>query len=202
MENAPQKQFFIILGRSGSGKGTQAGLLKGYLQSHGHETVTHITTGGGFREFITEDNHIARLAKEVNENGKLQPEFLAVYIWSNIFINTLTGKETVILDGAPRKPFEVGILHSAISFLKYVKPVVIYLDTSESVARVHVATRGRDDDKDEEDVASRMDWFETDVLPALELYRADPRYTLIHVNGNQTIEEVHKELILKLEAGN
>ena len=45
-----------------------------------------------------------------------------------------------------------------------------------------------------------MNWFETDVLPALEMYKNDPRYSFIHVNGNQTIEEVHKELVVKLES--
>ncbi len=194
-----EKQFFIILGRSGSGKGTQTDLLRGYLESQGHQKVMHITTGGGFRNFIAQDNHVARLAKEINETGKLQPEFLAVWIWSNIFIESLTGIETVILDGAPRKPFEVGILHSAISFLGYGKPTVIYLDTSESVARNHVKIRGRDDDLDEDDVATRMNWFETDVLPALEMYRNDPRYTVLHINSNQAIEEVHKELVEKLK---
>jgi adenylate kinase family enzyme len=194
-----EKQFFILIGRSGGGKGTQADLLRGYLESHGHQKVTHITTGGSFRDFITTDNYVARLAKEVNETGGLQPEFLAVWNWANIFITKLVGDETVILDGAPRKPFEVSVLHSAITFLGYKKPVVIYLDVSESVSRAHIAGRGRDDDKNEEDVTSRMNWFETDVMPALLMYQNDPRYSFIHVNGNQAIEEVHKELVSKLE---
>ncbi len=192
------KQFFIFLGRSGGGKGTQAQLLKSVLESKGHEKVIHITTGGGFRQFITEDNYVARLAKEINETGGLQPEFLAVWNWSNIFITTLEGNETVILDGAPRKPFELDVLHSAISFLGYKHPTVIYLDVSESVSREHIKGRGRSDDKDEEDVANRMNWFETDVLPTFELYLKDPRYTVIHVNGNQAIDDVHQELIEKL----
>lgn len=195
-----EKKFFIIIGRSGGGKGTQADLLRGYLEAQGHTKVTHFTTGGNFRNFITQDNYVARLAKGVNDRGGLQPEFLAVWNWANIFITTLTGTETVIMDGAPRKPFEVSILYSAISFLGYVNPIVIYLDVSESVSREHIKGRGRDDDIDEEDVTSKMNWFETDVLPALDMYRHDPRYSMIHVNGNQTIEAVHKEIVEKLEA--
>lgn len=193
-----QKHFFILLGRSGGGKGTQAALLKKTLEEKGASNVIHITTGGGFREFIKGNNYIAERARHVNDTGGLQPEFLAVWNWSNIFINTLKGDETIILDGAPRKPFEVGVLHSAVTFLGYEKPVVIYLDVTEGEARKHIATRGRDDDKKEEDVAKRMDWYETDVLPTLDVYRNDPRYTVIHLNGNQTIEGVHEELITKL----
>jgi adenylate kinase family enzyme len=140
------KQFFILLGRSGSGKGTQAALLKTLLeQKHGRQ-VTHITTGGGFRDFIAQDKYASHLAKAINDTGGLQPEFLAVWNWSNIFINTLQGEESVILDGAPRKPFEATILHSAIEFFKYRNPVVIYLDVSESGSREHLAKRGREDD--------------------------------------------------------
>lgn len=199
MEHIQEKKFFILIGRSGSGKGTQADLLRGYLEGKGHTKVTHITTGGNFRKFIISDSHIARLAHEVNSTGGLQPEFLAVWNWSNIFIENVTGTETIILDGAPRKPFEVSVLHSAIHFLGYTEPVVVYLDVSESVARSHIKGRGREDDLDEEDVQSRLSWFETDVLPAYEMYLHDPRYKVIHVNGNQTIEEVHRELIAKLE---
>jgi adenylate kinase family enzyme len=193
------KKFYILIGRSGGGKGTQAALLKNVLEEKGLHNVVHITTGGGFRDFIRSDSYVASLARSVNETGGLQPEFLAVWNWSNIFINLLKGGETVILDGAPRKPFEIGVLHSAITFLGYTEPTVIYLDVTERVSRDHIKTRGRDDDLDETDVSRRMEWFETDVLPTLEVYQHDPRYTVVHINGNQTIEDVHKEILQKLD---
>lgn len=186
------------MGRSGSGKGTQALLLKKVMEEKGFSRTLHITTGGGFRDFIESGSYVANLAKNVNNTGGLQPEFLAVWSWANTFIQTLQGGESIILDGAPRKPFEASILHSAITFLGYVKPVVVYLDVAESGARAHIAGRGRDDDKDEEDVANRMNWFETDVLPTLDVYLNDPRYTVLHINGDQTIDEVHQEIIEKL----
>jgi adenylate kinase family enzyme len=194
-----EKQFIILMGRSGSGKGTQALLLKNAMEAQGFSKTLHITTGGGFRNFIQSGSYIANLSKEVNNTGGLQPEFLAVWSWANTFINTLEGNESIILDGAPRKPFEASILHSAVSFLGYHKPVVIYLDVAESGARIHIRGRGRDDDKDEVDVTNRMNWFETDVLPTLDVYLNDPRYRVIHINGNQTIDEVHQEIIEKLE---
>lgn len=194
------KQFYILIGRSGSGKGTQATLLKNAMEAKGFSKTLHITTGGGFRDFIQSDSYIANLAKNVNDTGGLQPEFLAVWSWANTFIKTLEGDESIILDGAPRKPFEASILHSAIAFLGYHKPVVIYLDVSESGSRKHIAGRGREDDKDENDVANRMNWFETDVLPTLDVYFHDPRYTVLHINGNQSIDEVHAEIMQKLES--
>ncbi len=198
MQENAQKKFYILIGRSGSGKGTQAALLKKTLEEKGVTDVIHVTTGGSFRALITQDKYIAKMARHVNDTGALQPEFLAVWGWANTFIEELHGGETIILDGAPRKPFEVGILHSAITFLGYTKPIVIYLDASESVSRIHIAGRGRDDDKVESDVTNRMNWFETDVLPTLDMYFHDPRYTVLHINGNQSIEEVQNEIMQKL----
>lgn len=194
-----EKRFYIIIGRSGCGKGTQAQLLKAKLEGQGVENVLHVTTGGGFREFVTGPSYLASESRKVNEIGGLQPEFLAVWNWSNIFINTLKGGETIILDGAPRKPFEVHVLHSFVTFLQYPKPTVIYLDVSEGWARERLLGRGRDDDKGLAEIERRLSWFETEVLPALDVYLHDPRYEVVHVNGEQTIEEVHEEILSKLK---
>jgi adenylate kinase len=199
MQKEMNKQFFILIGRSGCGKGTQADLLKKFLEEGGASGVVHVTTGGGFREFTAKDTYVSSLSRELNNQGKLQPEFLAVWNWSNIFINTLKGGETVILDGAPRKSFEVEMIHSAINFMGYENPTVIYVDVSENWAKERLIGRGREDDKNEVEINNRMNWFETDVLPVLDLYTHDPRYNYLHINGEQSIEEVHQEILEKLD---
>jgi adenylate kinase family enzyme len=194
-----QKKFFIIIGRSGCGKGTQAALLKEVLEKQGAGKVLHITTGGGFRKFGESNSYSANLSKEVNNSGGLSPEFLAVWNWSNIFIENLEGGETVILDGAPRRIMEVEPLHSAIHFYGYANhATVIYLDVSESFALARIAERGREDDNVLEKAKRKMEWFEQDILPILDTYSRDPRYRYIHVKGEQSIEDVHKEIIEKL----
>ncbi len=192
------KQFFIIIGRSGCGKGTQADLLRKYLEEKGTEKVLHITTGGGFREFIERDTYASHLSKEITNNGKLNPEFLAIWNWSNIFINTLTGSEAVILDGAPRKLIEVVALESAVTFFGYHKPTVIYIDVPESWALERIAERNREDDRNPVDAELKQRWFEENVLPVIEHYAHDPKYNYIHVNGKQLPDEVHKEIVEKL----
>ena len=71
-----EKQFYIIMGKPGSGKGTQAQLLKAVLEQS-HKDVIHVTTGGSFREFIEQDTFISSRAKEAQNVGLLQPEFLS-----------------------------------------------------------------------------------------------------------------------------
>lgn len=194
-----EKQFFIIIGRSGSGKGTQALLLKEYLEKKGASDVIHITTGGSFREFVNGPSHAASLARTINDTAGLQPEFLAIWNWSNIFINKLKGGETIILDGAPRKPFEVSVLDSAISFFGYKSPTVIYIDVSETWACEKLSSRGRADDISKEDQDRKMQWFADYVLPCVSMYKDDPRYHFVHVNGEQSIEDVYQEIVAKLQ---
>jgi len=193
-----QKQFFIVIGRSGCGKGTQAELLQKSLTEKGVENIKHITTGGSFRTFIEGKSFASKSAKEITNNGGLLPAFLAIWNWSNVFIETLQGNETVILDGAPRKMVEVEAIHSAIHFFGYDHATVLYVDVSETWALDKLKSRGREDDREVEDAKKKMEWFEEDVLPVLDMYSRDPRFKYIHINGEQTIEEVHQEIINKL----
>jgi adenylate kinase family enzyme len=195
-----EKKFYIIMGRSGGGKGTQVELFKKYLEGKGVENVLHVTTGGGFRTFIQSDSHTAELARNIQNIGGLQPEFLAIWNWTNTFINTLKGKETVVLDGAPRMPLELEALRGAISFFGYTGATIIYLDVSEVWAIDKLTSRGREDDKDNEAMLRKMRWFNDDVYPCVETYEKDPTYKFIRVNGEQTVEQVHAELVRKLES--
>lgn len=200
IEQSMEKKFYIIMGRSGCGKGTQVDLFKKYLETKGVENVLHVTTGGGFRAFIQSDSHTAAIAREIQNSGGLQPEFLAVWNWTNTFIQMLKGDETVILDGAPRMPLELDALHRAIPFYGYESATVIYLDVSEAWAVDKLSSRGREDDKDHEAMMRKMKWFVDDVYPCIEAYEKNQAYTFIRVNGEQTIEQVHAELVEKLEA--
>lgn len=195
-----EKKFYIIIGRSGCGKGTQAKLLQEVLEKRGAEKVLHVTTGGGFRAFAEKDTYSAKLSKAISETGGLSPEFLAVWNWSNIFLENLTGGETIILDGAPRRLMEVEPLHSAIHFYGYANhATVIYLDVTENFALARIAERNREDDNEIEKAKRKMEWFEQDILPIIDNYSHDPRYTFLHIKGEQSIKDVHKDILEKLD---
>ena len=199
MQEEQQKKFYIIIGRSGCGKGTQAELLSKVLKERGATKVLHLTTGGGLRKFAESGSYSALLSKEVTQTGGLSPEFLAVWNWSNIFIENITGGESIILDGAPRRVMEVEPLHSAIHFYGFSgHATVIYLDVTENFALARIAERNREDDNTLENAKRKMEWFEQDILPILDVYSRDPRYTFIHIKGEQSIEDVHKDIVEKL----
>ncbi len=192
-------QAFIFIGRSGSGKGTQAKLLSDYLTKLDSSKKTlYVQSGGEFRNFIKGTSLTATIAKGVNDAGGLQPEFLAVYMWVSVLVNQYTTQEHLIFDGTPRKLHEAGVLDSIFDFYKLEKPYVINLKVSEDWSVRHLMARGRQDDK-EEVIRERLSWFEKEVQGAIEFYRKSPRYQFIEIDGEQTVQEVHAELVKKIQ---
>src|SRR3989344_4503884 len=110
---------FIFVGPSGSGKGTQVDLLKQYLAKKTPEVPQFSSyTGDGFRNLMNGTTLAAHLAKDIQNAGLLQPEFLAIYLWADNLIKNVTGKEHLFIDGSPRKPAEAIVLDSAMEFYK------------------------------------------------------------------------------------
>ena len=211
-----EKSFIIMIGRSGCGKGTQSQLLVKYfedkyksLEAKDSTNITHVTTGEGFRKLISGDTYTANISKEITNTGGLNPEFLAIWNWGNIFINNIKENDSIILDGAPRKLIEVHVLSSALNFYNYKNPIVIYLDVSESWAKDRLLNRGREDDQNEEEVNRKMAWFENDVIPCINYYKEESAkentkesnsYKFLHINGEQTPEQISVDIVSKLES--
>jgi adenylate kinase len=194
--NTPET--FIFIGRSGSGKGTQATLLKEYLEKNTDAPVTYIQTGQRFRDSTAGDTHTAKLARDVIETGALMPEFLGVWNWSSIFVDSVRGDEHLILDGMPRRLREAHMLDSAMKFYERNMPMVIYLDISFNTAKERLLGRGRADDN-HEDIDRRLAWFETDVAPVLEWYERDRNYNFVKVNGEQAVESINMDIVKEFE---
>lgn len=196
------KETFIFIGSSGSGKGTQVALLREELLKKTPTTpIFYLQTGQYFREFIKADNQAARIAKEAIDNGERAPDFLAMYIWSKIFIENLTGGEHLIIDGSPRSLSEAINLDIALKFFRRERPVVIYIRVSKEWSTEHLLMRAQKEsraDDTKESIARRMAWFDRDVLPAVEKFRRDRDYDFIEVNGEQSIEVVHRDIMTQV----
>jgi adenylate kinase len=165
---AMKLQTFIFIGRSGCGKGTQVALLQEYIKKQDHQRhIFYIETGERFRQFIKEDSLSSRWAAEIYKAGNRQPDFIAVWMWSHLLVDKMTGEEHVIFDGTPRSFHEAQIIDTAINFYNRQRPHVIYLNISRETSKARMIARRRMDDINEEEIERRLNWFESDVLPAL-----------------------------------
>ncbi len=191
---------FILIGRSGCGKGTQAELLKNYIATNddASKKVLYVETGELFRELIKGPNFSSRLSKEIYENDKRQPDFLACAMWSKILVEHLDEDSHLIIDGAPRSLPEATLLTTAMEFYKRERPVVIHLKVSRKWAEERLLLRGRSDDSTITRIDKRLDWFDQDTLPAIEYFSNNSSYKLLEIDAEKTKEQIHSDIIYQL----
>lgn len=182
-----------MLGKSGSGKGTQAKLLS---DKTGFQVFS---VGNRFRTVAQEDTPLGRRLKATIEGGHLAPSWLAMYLFKEATL-PLTNAEGIIYEGTNRKPLEAEVFHDVMAWLE--RPYkAVYFDISDEEAMKRLSIRGmlghRADDS-EEGARERLEWFHNETIKVIEFFRS--RGTLIKVNGEQDEDMVFKEMMEKLYA--
>lgn len=191
-------QTIIFLGRSGCGKGTQADLLmKGLAAKDPATPIFYLEAGRKFREFIDGGNYSNRLAKDLMNQGEPQPSFLAVWNWAHLLIENLTGREHLIIDGTPRLLDEARVFNTAVKFYQRQQPTIVHLNVSRAWSEQRLLARARFDDTTAL-INKRLDWFDHDVIPTLQYFQAQLAYRFLEINGEQTVEQVHADLMSAL----
>jgi adenylate kinase len=178
---------FVLLGIQGSGKSTQGNLLSKKVKA------PYLSTGHIFREIAKEHTPQGRYIKEVMNAGFLIPDQKTLDVVSE-YLSRPEYEKGYILDGFPRtieqaKSFSNGIDH------------VIYLDVSDKEALWRLAYRNGDNGESREDdtlgaIRKRIELFHKFTKPVLEFYK--DKGVLLSIDGEQSIEEIHKEIMKKL----
>jgi adenylate kinase len=184
----------ILFGAPGSGKGTQAKLLK---QSLG---LPHISTGDMLRERVARRDELGLQVESILQSGGLVPD---------VTVNALVAdrveqpdcKPGFILDGYPRTVSQAEILAAEVLKSRGIRTVVVYLKVDYNVIVARLAGRRqcpvcgalyslspnaptvsevcdydgsklvvRDDDR-EEVVTERLKAYDRQTAPVLEYFR-------------------------------
>ena len=191
----------IFIGRSGCGKGTQAGLLKNRIADldPDNRQILYVETGDHYRSFVRSKSFSAKLANDMYEKGELAPDFIGCWLWGNVLIEELEENMHLVFDGASRSLLEAQVLTSALKFYKRDKPTVIYIDVSNKWSDERLLARGRQDDSSLSKINKRLKWFDDEVMPAIEYFRTNPLYRFLEINGEQSAEKVHADIIAVYE---
>lgn len=190
------KKVFIFIGKSGSGKGTQAKLLIEKLGQK-NESVYYVSTGDEFRRVFAMNTYSSNKIKSIVDQGLFCPSFAAVSMWTNALFRDLKENEHIIIDGTPRSVSEAMVLDTLFPFYE-AEPVVIYIDVSREWATEKLLGRARHDDTND-GIASRLDLFDSQIIPIVDLYKSREGLVVHHINGEQTVDAVHKDLMTALE---
>lgn len=175
----------ILIGIQGAGKSTQGNLLRDKLNA------PYLSTGHIFREMAKEKTPLGRYIKEIMNAGYLIPDEKTVEIVSE-YLKKPEYKSGYILDGFPRTLEQVKLFENGID-------KVVYLKVSDKEALWRLSYRegvGREDETLTA-IRKRIELFHTLTEPVLDYYRE--KKTLVEVDGERSIEEIHKDIMLKIQ---
>ncbi|MGZ4675003.1 MAG: adenylate kinase [Acidimicrobiia bacterium] len=174
----------VLLGKQGSGKGTQGARLAG------HFGMQHLSTGQMFRDSADAGVAAGLEAKAFMDRGELVPDDLVVAVVAERFANPREVEPGFVLDGFPRTRQQALELDRILR--DHPLDIVIDLDVPTDVVVDRMRARGREDDT-EESIRRRLALYDSETKPLVEFYR--DRSILVTIDGLGTEEDVERALL-------
>ena len=175
----------VILGRQGSGKGTQCARL---MESFG---PVHVSTGDMLRAAVATGTEFGRQAEAIMDAGELVSD----EVMNGIMAERLSADDVVergvLLDGYPRTPAQAEALQEALESAGTHLDLALNLEVPIEEATRRMLDRARADDT-EEAILRRLALYETETAPLVAWF--EKRSLLITVDGLGSEDEVFQRL--------
>ena len=175
----------VILGRQGSGKGTQCARL---MESFG---PVHVSTGDMLRAAVATGTEFGRQAEAIMDAGELVPD----EVMNGIVAERLSADDVVergvLLDGYPRTPAQAEALQEALDSAGTHLDLALNLEVPIEEVTRRMLDRARADDT-EEAILRRLALYETETAPLVAWF--EKRSLLITVDGLGSEDEVFQRL--------
>lgn len=210
-------KVFILLGKSGSGKGTQAELLQEKFK------LDYIGSGDLLRARAKKKDYTGKNLGKVLNGGKLAPTAVILKLWLDE-AEKLKNKKNLkglIMDGNPRKILEAKLIDEALDWYEW-NAKVFLIDISNKEATWRLTKRrickkcknilpfvgefrkmkecpeckGQLVTRKDDNISSvkkRLDWFKKEVHPIIDYYKKEGK--LIKINGEQPIDKVFRDIL-------
>lgn len=206
----------ILFGAPGAGKGTQATTLSSGLG------LPHVASGDLFRAALSQGTELGQLARAYMERGELVPDEVTIRMIQER-LAAPDCAQGCILDGFPRTLAQAEALDNMLASSGKAIDKVLYIKVSDEELISRLAGRwicrdcqapyhlvnappkvaGKCDlcggelyqraDDTAETVKNRLEVYFAQTAPVIEYYRQAAK--LMEINGEQTVEEVGKELM-------
>ncbi len=215
-----QATYIVMLGAPGAGKGTQAKIIAEELG------LVHISTGDLFRENLSRETELGKLAASYMNKGELVPDDVTIAMVEER-LSRADCVNGAVLDGFPRTPAQAEALDclldriggkvNLVPFIKVPNDVLIERLSGRWMSRsgrVYHALYNppkvkwlddedgselyqREDDKPET-VAHRIEVYYQQTAPLIAYYQ--DAGILVEIDGTQEIEAVRDDLLKVLKA--
>ena len=184
----------ILFGKPGSGKGTQANLIKNKYN------LVHISTGDVFRKNMSNKTDLGMLAKGYMEKGELVPDEVTVNMLKEELEDHLPC-EGFIFDGFPRTSYQAEKLDALLTKYSLNINLTIALDVDNETLIKRLLNRGkssgRADDQSEDKINKRLQEYDKKTKPLIEFYTKQNKYKSI--NGIGEMDDITTRIVNLLD---
>ena len=180
----------IIFGKPGSGKGTQASIIKDKY------SLQHISTGDVFRKNMSSKTDLGLLAKGYMDKGELVPDQVTIDMLSHEIDNFLPCKG-FIFDGFPRTTFQAKALDNLLLSESQKIDLIIALDVDNTTLTERLLQRGKSSGRvDDQSVAKiniRLQEYDNKTKPLVTFYKQQNKF--FSVDGIGSLQDITSRII-------
>ena len=185
----------ILFGPPGSGKGTQAEMLKKDFD------LVHISTGDLLRGEISNGTKLGLEAKNFMNNGELVPDEVVIGMIDNKIADNKNTKG-VIFDGFPRTVEQAEALNKLMDKYETFISTVLALDVSDDELKTRLSKRGetsgRADDVDPVVIENRIKVYKNETAVVGDFYAKEGKF--VEIEGEGTVESIYNRLVKQIQA--
>ncbi|MDE0065517.1 MAG: adenylate kinase [Acidimicrobiaceae bacterium] len=183
----------VILGRQGSGKGTQSLRI---CEAHG---CIHVSTGDMLRSAVAQGTELGLQASKIMDAGGLVSDEIMNGIVAERFSHSDVSERGVLLDGFPRTVDQANALEGILEGLSLDLRIALNLDVPIEIVTQRMLDRRREDDTPEA-IQRRLELYETETAPLLDWFTS--RDLLSTVDGVGAEDEVFARIDAAITARN
>ena len=185
----------ILFGKPGSGKGTQASLIKNKYN------LVHISTGDVFRKNMSNKTDLGMLAKGYMEKGELVPDEVTVNMLKEELEDHLPC-EGFIFDGFPRTLNQAESLDIFLESVNQKINATIALEVDEDELITRLLDRGkttnRSDDQDIQKIKNRFNEYNIKTSILINFYNKQGKF--YSVDGKGSVDDITSRLFDLIES--
>lgn len=182
----------VFFGPNGSGKGTQASLLKTELG------IPHISTGDLLRAAVKAGTPLGLKAKAVMDAGQLVSDQIVLGMLEERLAQA-DARAGFILDGYPRNLAQCAALETLLARLQQPLDVAIKLDVPDEAILARCEIRFKAEHRPDDDpavVRKRLDVYREQTAPVADHFADLGK--LRHVDGVGELQDVFKRILAVL----
>ena len=183
----------VILGRQGSGKGTQS------LRICEARGCIHVSTGDMLRSAVAQGTELGLQASQIMDAGGLVSDEIINGIVAERFGHRDITEHGVLLDGFPRTVEQANALERILVSLSQDLSIALNLDVPIEIVTQRMLDRRREDDTPEA-IQRRLELYEKETAPLLDWFTS--RDLLSTIDGVGTEDEVFARIDAAIAARN